>query len=266
MPLMLDEHREYLADRARTALFRRAIKAVVRPGDVVLDLGSGTGLLGLLALKAGAARVYQVDESPMIEVARGVAAANGYGESTIAIHEYSSRARLPEKAGVVVADQLSHFGIGAGMPEIFNDARRRLLLPGARAIPRRLELFVAPVNFPEMARIASFWNKSYAGLKMTPINSIALNTVYPTRQSPRLKLGKPAQMFAFDLLELAPERFSANATDGGFSGRRDARAQRMVRGRAGAGRYHDQFAFQCGADSALYRVLSDRETAGAEQG
>ena len=74
MPLMLDEHREYLADRARTALFRRAIKAVVRPGDVVLDLGSGTGVLGLLALKAGAARVYQVDESPMIEVARGVAA------------------------------------------------------------------------------------------------------------------------------------------------------------------------------------------------
>jgi SAM-dependent methyltransferase len=212
MPLLLDEHREYLSDRARTALFRRAIKAVVRAGDVVLDLGSGTGVLGLLALKAGAARVYQVDESPMIEVARGVAEANGYGESTIAIHESSSRARLPEKAGVVVADQLSHFGIGAGMPEIFNDARRRLLQPGARAIPRRLALFVAPVNFPEMARIAGFWNKSYAGLKMTPIDSIALNTVYPTRQSPRVKLGKPAQVFAFDLMELAPERFSANAT------------------------------------------------------
>src|SRR5208337_19651 len=145
--MLLAEHRLYLSDLTRTSLFRRAINAVVKPGDVVLDLACGTGVLGLLAMKAGAAKVYQVDLSPMIQVARDVAAANGYAESTFGIHERSTRATLPEKADVVVADQLSHFGIGAGMPEVFNDARRRLLKPGARAIPRRIELFIVPVNF-----------------------------------------------------------------------------------------------------------------------
>jgi protein arginine N-methyltransferase 1 len=211
MSLILSEHRLYLSDLTRTALFRRAINTVVKPGDLVLDLACGTGVLGLLAMKAGAARVYQVDQSPMIQVARDVACANGYGESTIAIHERSGRARLPEKADVVVADQLSYFGIGAGMPEIFNDARRRLLKPGARAIPRRIELFVVPVNFPEMWHIASFWDKRRAGLKMSPVSSVAFNTVYPSEKVPSLMLGRPAQFFSFDLTDLAPERFNAEA-------------------------------------------------------
>ena len=208
---MLDEHRLYLSDLTRTSLFRRAISAVVKPGDVVLDLACGTGVLGLLAMKAGAARVYQIDQSPMIQVARDVASANGYGQSAIGIHERSGRARLPEKADVVVADQLGHFGIGAGMPEIFNDARLRLLKPGARVIPRRIELFLAPANFPEMWRIAGFWDKSHAGLKMWPARSIAFNTVYPSEKSPRRMLARPAQMFTFDLTDLAPEHFSAKA-------------------------------------------------------
>jgi SAM-dependent methyltransferase len=211
MSLMLDEHRLYLSDLNRTSLFRRAINAVVKPGDLVLDLGCGTGVLGLLAIRAGAAKVYQVDQSPMIQVARDVASANGYGQSAIGIHERSGRARLPEKADVVVADQLSYFGIGAGMPEVFNDARRRLLKPGARVIPRRIELFVVPVNFPEMWGIAGFWEKRHAGLKMSSARSIAFNTVYPTEKSPRRMLAKPARMFSFDLTDLTPERFSAKA-------------------------------------------------------
>jgi SAM-dependent methyltransferase len=210
--MLLAEHRLYLSDLTRTSLFRRAINAVVKPGDVVLDLACGTGVLGLLAMKAGAARVYQVDLSPMIQVARDVAIANGYGQTAFGIHERSSRAKLPEKADVVVADQLSHFGIGAGMPEIFNDARRRLLKPGARAIPRRLELYLVPVNFPQMWRIAGFWDKRHAGLTMSPVHSVAFNTDYPSERSPRRMLGRPAQMFAFDLTDLAPERFTAKAT------------------------------------------------------
>jgi SAM-dependent methyltransferase len=212
MSLMLDEHRLYLSDLTRVSLFRRAINSVVKPGDVVLDLACGTGVLGLLAIKAGAAKVYQVDLSPMIQVARDLAIANGYAHSTLGIHERSGRVRLPEKADVVVADQLNHFGIGAGMPEIFNDARRRLLKQGARAIPRRLELFVVPVNYPEMWRVASFWDKRHAGLKMSPVHSAAFNTDYQTDRPPRRMLGKPARIFTYDLADLTPERFSARAT------------------------------------------------------
>jgi type I protein arginine methyltransferase len=211
MSLMLDEHRLYLSDRTRTSLFRRAANAVVKRGDVVLDLCCGTGVLGMLAMRAGAAKVYQVDVTPMLQVAREVARANGYGASAIGIRELSSRVKLPEKVDLVIADQLSHFGIGAGTPEIFNDVRRRLLKPGGRSIPRRVEIFVAAVNFPEMWSIANFWSKNPAGLKMWPAQRIALNTGYPSEKPPRRMFGKPARMFTFDLTDLTPERFHAEA-------------------------------------------------------
>ncbi|MBI2364599.1 MAG: hypothetical protein HYV01_06280 [Deltaproteobacteria bacterium] len=51
MSLVVDEHRQYLADDARISAYRRAIQEVVHPGDVVLDLGAGTGILGLLGAR-----------------------------------------------------------------------------------------------------------------------------------------------------------------------------------------------------------------------
>src|SRR5919112_4705572 len=67
--LIVDEHREYLSDSTRLTVFRRAIRECVPPGAVVADIGSGTGILGLLACEAGAARVYSIEATGMIEIA-----------------------------------------------------------------------------------------------------------------------------------------------------------------------------------------------------
>ena len=66
MSLELDQHRHFLKDEHRINAFRSAIAEVVRPGDVVVDLGSGTGVLGLLACQAGAGRVYSIDDGGII--------------------------------------------------------------------------------------------------------------------------------------------------------------------------------------------------------
>ena len=50
-----------LADEERTRAFKAAIHAVVHPGSVVLDLGTGSGIMALFAARAGASRIYAVE-------------------------------------------------------------------------------------------------------------------------------------------------------------------------------------------------------------
>ena len=71
-----------ICDRVRTEAFRRAIESVVRPGDVVLDVGAGSGILSLFAARAGAARVYAVERTTVATVAQMLAAANGLRRSS----------------------------------------------------------------------------------------------------------------------------------------------------------------------------------------
>ena len=104
MSLIVDEHREYLSDPARLEAYRRAIHEVVRPGMVVADLGSGTGILGLFALEAGAARVYSIEATGMIEIARALAGANGFRDRFHAVQSHSSEAELPERVDAIVSD------------------------------------------------------------------------------------------------------------------------------------------------------------------
>ena len=64
----LPEHEEMLSDTVRVNAYHQGIHDNVKPGDVVLDLGTGTGLLALMASRAGAAKVYAVEHSDFIDV------------------------------------------------------------------------------------------------------------------------------------------------------------------------------------------------------
>ena len=71
----LDEHRQLLSDEARIRAFEAALNETVKPHHVVLDLGAGTGILGLLACRAGARHVYSIDSGGIIQVARDISRA-----------------------------------------------------------------------------------------------------------------------------------------------------------------------------------------------
>ena len=65
---LFDDHYDMLADGVRMTAYAEAIRRTVRPGDRVLDLGAGLGILGFMALKAGAAHVYAVEKSDSIDL------------------------------------------------------------------------------------------------------------------------------------------------------------------------------------------------------
>lgn len=79
----LQVHEEMVADAVRVDSYHEAIRRHVRPGDVVVDLGTGTGILALFAAQQQAKQVYALDHSPFIEVARRIADANEIGRAHV---------------------------------------------------------------------------------------------------------------------------------------------------------------------------------------
>lgn len=63
-------HREMLYDRIRTKAYEKAVTNIVKNGDVVLDVGSGTGIMAMFAAKAGESKVYAVERTGITEMAK----------------------------------------------------------------------------------------------------------------------------------------------------------------------------------------------------
>jgi protein arginine N-methyltransferase 1 len=202
--LIVDEHRQYLADSHRLAAFERAIAATVKPGDVVIDLGAGTGILGFFACRAGASRVYAIDDGGIIGLARELCRANGFSDRIVFVKGLSSRIALPEKADVAVSDQIGRLGFEAGVWEYVTDLRARLLKPTASTVPRRVELWTAPVEAPALFEQVEFWSTRPAGFDVSPARALAVNTGYPARLDSEQLLAEPVRLAELDLAEPQP--------------------------------------------------------------
>jgi hypothetical protein len=208
----LDAHRRFIADRPRVDAFARAIGVVVRPGDVVIDLASGTGILGLLACRAGAARVYSIETGGIVGLARELARANGVEDRMRFVHAHSSHAELPERADVLVSDQIGQFGFEAGLIETVADVRTRLLKPGGRIIPGRVTLCVAPIESPSLRDGLAFWTNRPVGFDFAPAHRIALNSGHRIRLEPEQLLGPAARGACIDLRTVANAPFGFTTT------------------------------------------------------
>jgi protein arginine N-methyltransferase 1 len=196
----LDEHRTYLRDRHRLAAYARALNDVVPAGAVVVDVASGPGILGLLACRAGASRVYAIEQGPIAGLARRIADANGFGGRVSIVRDHSRLAHLPERADVVVCDQIGGFGVDAGILEIAQEARSRFLKPGGVLVPRAVEMFLAPIEHPRGRVRRRFWRSRPAQLDCAAAAEIAENSFYRVRLDAGQLLAAPARGATVDLM------------------------------------------------------------------
>jgi protein arginine N-methyltransferase 1 len=195
----LAEHRGYLEDEGRLSAYRRALATVVKPGDVVLDLGTGTGVLALFAAEAGAGRVYAVDATEMLGVAGAVVRANDRSDTITLVKGHSESVTLPEKVDVVVADQLGPSGVEAGVFSSYRDAVRRHLKPGGKLIPSRVDIEMAPARADAVWKDVTFWDEPVHGVDVTAIAPHARNSRYFTTSDPADLLAAPALLASPDL-------------------------------------------------------------------
>lgn len=153
----LEAHEEMLSDSVRVDAYHRGIHRNVRPGDVVLDLGTGTGLLAFMASRAGAKKVYAVEHSDVVQVAREIARLNGFTNIEF-VQENSREYTPPEPIDVVVHEQMGDELFNENLVQNLLDVRDRVLRPGGRILPARFRLFIEPVTMHAAMRVRRFWN------------------------------------------------------------------------------------------------------------
>jgi ubiquinone/menaquinone biosynthesis C-methylase UbiE len=144
---LLQTHLNMNFDTLRNAAYRRAIVAAVGQDSVVLDLGAGLGVLGFLAARAGARKVYLVEPERVILLTEKIRKLNRL-ENVECIRATAETLRLVEKADIILSVFTGNFLLTEDLlPSLFW-ARDRFLAPGGTLIPDRGRMMVAPVSAP----------------------------------------------------------------------------------------------------------------------
>ena len=206
-------HIAMLNDRARTQAYIAALEAAVRPDSVVVDLGTGTGIMAATAARCGAKRVYAIEASGIANVARALYADNGFQDRITLLEGRSTEIELPERADILVSELIGTEALEEGALEYTRDAVARFLKPGAQLIPERLRVFAQPIELPSVAigehvfteETVSTWADWY-GLRFDVLSEAKSELPYRFNVSPAnaaawTVLGDPVELYRVDFRE-----------------------------------------------------------------
>ncbi len=208
---ILDQHRALLGDSVRTNAYASAIARAVRADDVVLDLGSGSGVLAILAARAGARKVYAIEQGHMADVATMVVADNDLRDRIEVLHARSHDVDLPERATLLLTETLGNLGFDEQILPSILDARKRLLTPEARLIPARIALFAVPVDAARAhEREVAFWSAHY-GIDFSLVRTFAANQVRTIELAEEAMLAPAAQLVEVELADVQTPEVTGSA-------------------------------------------------------
>lgn len=150
-------HFRMLADEARNDAYRRAIEKAAPGRRLALDIGTGSGLLAMMAARAGAARVVACEMiQPLARAASRIITQNGYGDRITVVAKRSTQlavgADLPERADLLISEIVDGGLLGEGILRTLRHANSMLTTPDAAVIPMAATVWGALIESADLRR------------------------------------------------------------------------------------------------------------------
>ena len=178
----LDAYGSMIADRVRVEAYVQALRKTVRDGSVVVEIGTGPGVFAVLACQLGASRVYAIEPSEIIQVAREVATANGCADKIEFYEALSNDVTLPTRADIIFCDLRGVLPLFERHIPTIVDARRRFLSPGGVLIPRKDTMWAAIVEAPKtFSELVDPWDCNPLGQDLSPARRLIVNDTLTIR-------------------------------------------------------------------------------------
>ena len=196
-------HLGMMHDRVRNDAFQEAIDRLAPNARNVLEIGTGSGLLAMMAARAGAGHVLTCErEARVADFARKIIAENGYADQIQVLHKNATELligkELAQPADLLICEIFDSGLLAEDALFSIYHARKHLLKPGAAIIPARAQLCCALITCHDLEDMRPVGDVN--GFDLSLFNDIANRRILSQdmRTGDYQFLSDPVQLFSFD--------------------------------------------------------------------
>lgn len=204
-------HFGMLSDLERNDAYDQLLKTFITPESIVLDIGTGSGLLAMMAARHGAKHVYACEQSHFVaEVAKEIIAKNGYADRITLFPNKSDTIQpfhFSEPPNLIIGEIFDPAMVGEGAVPSFRDAFERLAGPGCRIIPNTSLVKGMLIESPGQRCIHPL--SEISGFDLSIFNQFRSPTDYASIRLPNYKhrlLSKEQVLLRYDFENLHPRQ------------------------------------------------------------
>ena len=202
----LSDLSDMLEDDKRINAYKKALEAIIKPDDIVVDLGAGTGILSFIACKLGAKKVYSIEILESAILIDKIAKANGLENKICVFNKDSNQVELPEKADVIISSIHGILPLYRNYISSIRDAHRRFLKPGGIMLPSKDRIQLAIVE----SKKAYKRKENVYDIDISLLNNFEVNKLHRLKDDDNLKLlSKTFNWLSLDHYNLKQSNFSS---------------------------------------------------------
>ncbi|XP_077157920.1 protein arginine N-methyltransferase 8 isoform X3 [Paroedura picta] len=207
-------HEEMLKDEVRTLTYRNSMyhNQHVFKDKLVLDVGSGTGILSMFAAKAGAKKVYGIECSRISEYSEKIIKANRLDHIITIFKGKVEEVELPiNKVDIIISEWMGYCLFYESMLNTVIFARDKWLKPGGLMFPDRASLYMAAIEDRHYKDFKIHWWENVYGFDMTCIRDVAMKEPLVDIVDPKQVVTNACLIKEVDIYTVKPEDLAFTA-------------------------------------------------------